>query len=274
MPGHKVKRKLGSDPSDSSGILTVVAVAYAAHRRFDPQTEGLHQPCHGAAGNIAAFTLQLPPDLAHAIDTEVLLDHPLNIWLQGVIPSRSRRQPGRIGAPGGMRMVGRWGDRQHPADRLDPIRPAVIVEEGDHGLCRRSSSARAKYALALRRMSLAWRSSRFSRSSALSLVAISPACARCRARPSSPTHSASATCSLSCSLSRRSLTIATHARARDQPPAAPHAHGPQVKTCSLSCLSSLHLLKSWSLRQTRGGSCCLPPTNYSRSAQRFKSVFC
>src|SRR5580704_238409 len=134
MPGHKVKRKLGSDPSDSSGILTVVAVAYAAHRRFDPQTEGLHQPCHGAAGNIVTLTLQLPPDLAHAIDTEVLLDHPLNIWLQGVIPSRSRRQPGRIGAPGGMRMVGRWGDRQHPADRLDPIRPAVIVEEGDHGL--------------------------------------------------------------------------------------------------------------------------------------------
>ena len=64
-------------------------------------------------------------------------------------------------------------DRQHPADRLDPIRPAVIVDEGDHGLCRRSSSARAKYALALRRISLAWRSSRFSRSRALSLVAIS-----------------------------------------------------------------------------------------------------
>ena len=35
MPGHEVNRKLGSDPSGSSGILTVVAVAYAAHRRFD-----------------------------------------------------------------------------------------------------------------------------------------------------------------------------------------------------------------------------------------------
>jgi hypothetical protein len=99
MPGHKVNRKLGSDPSDSSGILTVVAVAYTAHRRFDPQTEGLHQPCHGAAGNIVTLTLQLPPDLAHAIDAEVLLYHPLNFWLQDVIPSRSRRQPGRIGTP-------------------------------------------------------------------------------------------------------------------------------------------------------------------------------
>src|SRR4029077_4037109 len=35
MPGHEVKRKLGSDPPGSSGILTVVAVADAAHRRLD-----------------------------------------------------------------------------------------------------------------------------------------------------------------------------------------------------------------------------------------------
>src|ERR1700682_3515850 len=138
------------------------------------QTEGLHQPCHGAAGNIVTLTLQLPPDLAHAIDAEVLLEHPLNFWLQGVIPSRSRRQPGRIGAPGGMRMVGRWGDRQHPADRLDPIRRAVIVDEGDHGLCRRSSSARAKYALALRRISFARRRSPFSRFRLSCLAALSP----------------------------------------------------------------------------------------------------
>ncbi len=67
------------------------------------QTEGLHQPRHGAAGNIVALTLQLPADLAHAIDAEV----PLNFWLQRAIPSRSRRPPGRTGAPGDMRMVGR-----------------------------------------------------------------------------------------------------------------------------------------------------------------------
>src|SRR5712671_7005967 len=70
-------------------------------------------------------------------------------------------------------VIGRWGDRQHLADRLDPVRPALIVDERDHGLCRRSSSAWAKYADALRRISLACRSSRFSRSSALSLAAIS-----------------------------------------------------------------------------------------------------
>jgi hypothetical protein len=55
-------------------------------------------------------------------------------------------------------MVGRGGDLQHLADRLDPMRLAMIVNEGDHGLYRRSSSAIAKYALALRRISLACRS--------------------------------------------------------------------------------------------------------------------
>ena len=41
----------------------------------------------------------------------------------------------------------------------------MIVDERDHGLDRRSSSAWAKYADALRRISLAWRNSRISRSS-------------------------------------------------------------------------------------------------------------
>ena len=41
-------------------------------------------------------------------------------------------------------MVGRRGNRQHLADRLDPVSLAMIVDEGDHGLNRRSSSAWAK----------------------------------------------------------------------------------------------------------------------------------
>src|SRR4029077_1672292 len=52
------------------------------------------------------------------------------------------------------------------ADRLDSVDVAVFVDERRHGLNRRSSSAWAKYADALRRISLACRSSRFSRSSA------------------------------------------------------------------------------------------------------------
>src|SRR6476660_914349 len=44
------------------------------------------------------------------------------------------------------------------------------------------------------------------------------------------------------------------ARSRDPEPSEPHGPGPRVKICSWSCLSWLHPLRSWSLRQTRGGS--------------------
>src|SRR3546814_7934650 len=43
----------------------------------------------------------------------------------------------------------------------------MLINETDHRVNGRSSSAWAKYAEALRRISLAWRNSRFSRSSAL-----------------------------------------------------------------------------------------------------------
>jgi len=49
-----------------------------------------------------------------------------------------------------------------------PIRGAMFVDERDHHFARRSSSAWAKNAAALRRISLVRRSSRFSRSSSFS----------------------------------------------------------------------------------------------------------
>ena len=66
----------------------------------------------------------------------------------------------------------------------------MVVDERLHGFDRRSSSAVAKYADALRRIALAWRSSRFSRSSALirscsSLVGPAP---RPRSRSACRTH--------------------------------------------------------------------------------------
>src|ERR1044071_7667296 len=70
-------------------------------------------------------------------------------------------------------MVGRGGNRQNLADRLDPIDLAMIVNERDHVFDRRSSSAWAKYAEALRRISLDCRSSRFSRSGAFILAVMS-----------------------------------------------------------------------------------------------------
>ena len=113
---------------------------------------------------------KLPPDLADAIDPKFSSKTRRIFRLSAASRLARAGSLFGIGAPGDMSVIGRRGDRQHPADRLDPMGPAMIVDEGDHGLNRRSSSAWAKYALALRRISLAWRSSRFSRSSAFSFA--------------------------------------------------------------------------------------------------------
>ncbi len=46
------------------------------------QAKALHEPLDGAAGNREAFSPQLPPDLPHAVDAEVLREDPLNLDLQ------------------------------------------------------------------------------------------------------------------------------------------------------------------------------------------------
>lgn len=61
----------------------------------------------------------------------------------------------------------RWGNLQDAADRLDPKLLAVLVDEILQDLMQRSSSAWAKNALDNFRISLALRSSRFSRSRSL-----------------------------------------------------------------------------------------------------------
>ncbi len=54
-----------------------------------------------------------------------------------------------------MEMEGGRGNRQYLADRLDPICTAMFVGKRNHRLNGRSSSAWAKYADALRNISLA-----------------------------------------------------------------------------------------------------------------------
>src|SRR5882757_4306182 len=77
---------------------------------------------------------------------------------------------------------------------------------------------------------------------------------RCRSRPSSPSHAMSAAYSRSWLRSKQPPPSARHARPRGPKPSEPHGSGLQVRICSSSCLSWLRLLKSWSLRQSRGGS--------------------
>ncbi|WP_371829684.1 hypothetical protein [Sinomonas cyclohexanicum] len=75
------------------------------------------------------------------------------------VPDRpGRRLTGAMGA------VRARGDLQDPADRIDPVLPAVLLDEGAHHLDGRSISA-AKTAEACFRIVFARRSSRFSRSS-------------------------------------------------------------------------------------------------------------
>jgi len=101
-------------------------------------------PCTTLAGDVKTLPPQLPPDLAHAIDLEILGEHTPDLHLGRHIPLCPGGQLRRIGPLGCMLMVRGRGDRQDLADRLDPIRLAVIVDERDHGLNRRSSSAWAK----------------------------------------------------------------------------------------------------------------------------------
>jgi hypothetical protein len=136
---------------------------------------------------------------------------------------------------------------------------AVIVDERDHGLDRRSSSAIAKYALALRRISLAWREPRGSPAPAPSAAPAShwscPPADPGRAPPAAPSRAASRRCSRSSPRSSRSPPTASHARLDAPSPSARHARALQASMSSLSSsVPSLHPLKSWSLRQTRRGS--------------------
>src|SRR3546814_10295346 len=92
---------------------------------------------------------------------------PLDLLPDLVITLRTCGTPAGIGTTRGVFMVGGWCDCQFPADRLDTQILAMDVDERHHHLPGRSSSAIAKYADALRKISLARRSSFTSRSSNL-----------------------------------------------------------------------------------------------------------
>ncbi|MFC7473894.1 hypothetical protein ACFQS7_05990 [Dankookia sp. GCM10030260] len=119
------------------------------------------------AGGRGAFAPELAPEVAHAAEADVRLVNPPDRGAERGVTAAPGRALGWIHPNGSTGMPGRRGDPQHPADRLAPVGCAVIVDERDHGFDRRSSSATAKYADALRGISLACRRSRTSRSCVL-----------------------------------------------------------------------------------------------------------
>jgi hypothetical protein len=165
LPVHLVQRAWRLLVSDRRPVRLASDNALNAHL--------LHQPSHRAPGDVEAFAAHLVPDLACAVDAPVVFEDTPDLGSQRLIPARALGKPRGVGALGQKIIVGGRGDRQDVADRLDPVRITMRVDERHHHFGRRSSSAIAKYADALRRISLAWRSSRFSRSNAFILSAIS-----------------------------------------------------------------------------------------------------
>jgi hypothetical protein len=130
-----------------------------------PQADLPHQSFHGAAGNIHALTVQVSMHLAGTIDAAIRSMLLFDQHRQFPVTARPR---GRLALV--CRVVRRWGDRQLLADRLDPELLPVLINERDHRLCGRSSSA-AKKAEALRRIAFARFTPRNSRSRAAILSA-------------------------------------------------------------------------------------------------------
>jgi len=120
------------------------------------------------AGDLAAFALQLSPDLPRSVGVRVFFPHPPDVVREFPVAFGASRTSAGIGSLGLLLIVGRGSDRQYRSDRRDSHVLSMFVDEGDHHLCARSSSAFAKYAGASRRISSARFSSRFSFSSCFS----------------------------------------------------------------------------------------------------------
>jgi hypothetical protein len=65
----------------------------------------LHQPRHRAAADVVALAQQLPPDLAHAVDLEVLIENPFDLDAEQAIAFDARRCRLRLFAPNDVGVV-------------------------------------------------------------------------------------------------------------------------------------------------------------------------
>jgi len=158
-------------PVDAIQWARHFGVSHGGALRFTPahtlQALQAHQPLDGAARHADTFPVELKPDLVCTIDLQVGVPHALNLRHQLCITLSTQRAQGWLPLACSMEPVRGWGDLQDTADRLDPKLLAMMVDEVLQDLMRRSSSAWAKNALASFSISLALRSSRFSRSRSL-----------------------------------------------------------------------------------------------------------
>ena len=91
------------------------------------------------------------PDLPHAVDFEILFKDPFDLGLELLITLGTIRKPRSISLFGKVVIKRRWGNRQNPANWLDPMISTVILYELDHRLNGRSSSVPLRGSRRLRR---------------------------------------------------------------------------------------------------------------------------
>src|SRR5690606_10229128 len=131
--------------------------AHASAADHAAQALGPHEPLHRAARRPVPLAPELPPDLPRAVDAAMGAPEAIDLAAELGVALDPGRLPGRIRLPSLGLVVGRRSDRQDPADRLDSVLVTMTVDERHHHGPRRSSSAWAKYADALRRISFARR---------------------------------------------------------------------------------------------------------------------
>ncbi|OAZ59991.1 hypothetical protein SRCM100623_02907 [Acetobacter pasteurianus] len=83
----------------------------ATNDAFQPHPA--HQPLYRAAGDIQAFTFELMPDLARSIDAEIIIPHSTDVIAQFFVFLAAHT---RIFLSGNSCIIGRWCNRQNPAD--------------------------------------------------------------------------------------------------------------------------------------------------------------
>ncbi len=133
----------------SSGFSSLVAVRHYKKPGYFQRTIGSNI-CEKTSGDLLSIARFIdPPDLLRDL----------------VNSPKPRRYRPRLHLTRLLLVVCRRGDRQLFADRLDPILGTVLVNKRHHYFGRRSISAWAKKAAALRGISLARFNARFSRSS-------------------------------------------------------------------------------------------------------------
>jgi hypothetical protein len=126
-----------------------------------------HQSFDRAAGHDRTFALELPPYFVGPIHLHIGLPDSFNLGQQSLVALGARAASVGLTFECGMVSIPGGGDLQKLADRLDPVGITMSVDKGTQDFKRRSSSAWAKNALASFNISLALRSSLFSRSSSL-----------------------------------------------------------------------------------------------------------